>query len=242
MQTFVHSWVMADDAVLDDWSPLDPVQRESQISAIRSRVSGAPALARVLDLGCGDGSVVEALLPTGAAFLAVDCDASARKAARKRLRAAGQVRVVDADFANREHDGRWAGPFDLILCLGHTWMLMDDDAEAGETLAQIALQLRSGGSFLIDNFPAELWALVHAGDWQTGVSEDGSCQMILDAERGLIALRYDAEIDEQCESFKADDHLHRLWTMEQLARLAQAAGLQPPRVDAEHHLIWFDRP
>lgn len=196
---------------------------------------------RVLDLGCGDGSVIEQLIPTGAALLGVDHDPKARKAARKRLRGAAKVNIIDADFTDFRHASRWVGEFDLVMCLGHTWMLVSDDDLAADVLERVAASLVRGGSFVIDNFPGELWPLVESGDWQTGLSDDGSCQMILDAEQGLVALRYDDEIDEECEEFKSTDRLHRLWTTNELGALGDEAGFAPLRIDAEHHLIWFDR-
>lgn len=231
------------DAPLDDWSPLEPVQREAQISALRDWLQRTPqgANSRLLDLGCGDGSVIELLLPLLGAAVGVDHDARARKAARKRLRAASSVKIIDADFTDFRHSQRWAGEYDLALCLGHTWMLVWDEQDALDLLTRIASTLAPSGAFVIDNFPGELWPLVESGDWQTGLSEDGSCQMILDAAEGLVALRYDEEIDEECDEFKESDHLHRLWTMDELAALAGEAGFEPPRVDGEHHVIWFDR-
>ncbi len=232
------------DAPLDDWSPLEPVQREAQILALRAWLQHTPqrAKARLLDLGCGDGSVIEALLPDLAAATGVDYDPRARKAMRKRLRAASNAKIIDADFTDFRHAARWAGEYDLAICLGHTWMLVCDEQDAVDLLTRIAATLTPRGSFVIDNFPGELWALVESGDWQTGLSEDGSCQMILDAGEGLVALRYGEEIDEGCAEFKESDRLHRLWTMDELGALAGAAGFEPPRVDAAHHLIWFDRP
>jgi len=220
------------------------MQRESQILALRDWLKNTPqrAKARLLDLGCGDGSVVEALLPELAAATGVDHDPRARKAARARLRATSNVKIIDADFTDVRHAPRWGGEYDLAICLGHTWMLVCNEQEALDLLTRIADTLIPRGSFVIDNFPGELWALVESGDWQTGLSEDGSCQMILDAGGGLVALRYDDEIDEECEEFKETDRLHRLWTMDELAALASDAGFRPPRVDAAHHLIWFDRP
>lgn len=231
------------DAPLDDWSPLEPVQREAQISALRDWLQHLPprAKARLLDLGCGDGSVIEPLLPLVGAAVGIDHDAVARKAARQRLRTASNVKIIDADFTDFRHAPRWAGEYDLAICLGHTWMLVWHDQDAIDLLTRIASTLSSRGTFVIDNFPGELWPLIESGDWQTGLSEDGSCQMILDAAEGLVALRYDEEIDEECEEFKETDHLHRLWTMEELAALAGEAGLKPPRVDGEHYVIWFDR-
>ena len=234
---------MAAQPPLDDWSPLDPTQREAQVLALRQWLAGrrSERPARVLDLGCGDGSVIQALLEGRSTFVGLDCDARARKAARKRLRGQREVEIVDADFTDPEHHARWSGPFDLVLCLGHTWMLVLEDEVADDVFAQVAERLARGGAMVIDNFPDELWALVESGDWQTGLNEDGSCQMILDVPQRLIALRYDEEVDESCEVFRDGDRLHRLWTVEELALFSRAAGLEVPRHDAAHHLIWFDR-
>ncbi len=236
---------MAIDPPLDDWSPLDPTQRRAQVLGLRewlaNRRRPGDDPARVLDLGCGDGSVIEPLLGARRSFLGLDADARARKAARRRLRGRGDVEILDADFTDPEHAARWSGPFDLALCLGHTLMLVIDEGSARGLFERLAARLRAGGAFVIDDFPDELQALVACGAWQTGLSEDGSCQMILDAPRRLVALRYGPEIDESCPTFKAEDRLHRLWTLEELDALAAASGLRPSRRDAVHHLIWFDR-
>lgn len=236
---------MASHAPLDDWSPLDPTQRAAQVLGLREwlmqRERRDDLAPRVLDLGCGDGCVIESLLAGGGAFLGLDADARARRAARRRLRGRRHVEIIDADFLDPEHAARWPGPFDLALCLGHTLMLVIDDDEARGLFERLAARLRAGGAFAMDDFPDELQALVACGAWQTGLSEDGSCQMILDAARRLVALRYGEEIDESCETFRPGERLHRLWTMEELEALAGASGLRPPRRDPAHHLIWFDR-
>ncbi len=227
--------------------------RQSQISALRRWLQGRPTAARqVLDLGCGDGSVLEQLAPVSTRLVGVDLDPRARKEARQRLSKSSRpargrvsdgprVQIIDADFTDSRQASRIAGRFDLILCLGHTWMLVIDDDTAFDVLSRMHGILERGGALVIDNFPGELWSLVESGDWQTGLGEDGSCQMILDAQRGLIALRCGQEIDEACEQFKDSDTLHRLWRVEELAALAQRAGLRAPRIDEPHHLIWFDR-
>lgn len=222
--------------------------RQSQISALRRWLESRPAAARqVLDLGCGDGSVLEQLAPLSTRAVGVDVDPRARKAARQRLSRASRparghqrVQIIDADFTDSRQASRIPGRFDLILCLGHTWMLVTEDDTAAEVFSRMNGTLEDGGALVIDNFPGELWSLIESGDWQTGLSEDGSCQMILDAQRGLIALRCGDEIDEACEHFKDSDTLHRLWRTDELAALAQRAGFQPPRVEEAHHLIWFD--
>ena len=236
---------MATDAPLDDWSPLDPTQRQAQVLGLRQWLAGRThaenGSVRVLDLGCGDGSVIESLLERRRAFTGLDRDPRARKAARKRLRDRRRVEIIDADFTDPEHANRWTGPFDLALCLGHTMMLVLDEGVAQELFRRLAERLAPGGALVIDNFPDELSALIDSGDWQTGLNEDGSCQMILDAAKRLIALRFDDEVDEECEAFKAEDRLHRLWTMAELRALAASTGFKSPRLDASHHLIWFDR-
>lgn len=236
---------MAPHSPPDDWTPLDPTQRLAQVLGLRGwiarRTRSSQQAVRVLDLGCGDGSVIEALLDTGAAFVGLDRDARARRAARRRLRGRRRAGIIDADFTNPRHDARWKGPFDLVLCLGHTWMLVLDDGAAGDVFAAIARRLRPGGALVLDNFPDELQALVESGQWRTGLSEDRSCQMILDARRGLMALRCGGEIDETCEVFRPGDRLCRLWSMRELRALARSAGLHPPRADAAHHLLWFAR-
>lgn len=236
---------MAPHAPSDDWSPLDPTQRHAQVLGLRPwiarRLQSSREDVRVLDLGCGDGSVIAALLDTGASFVGLDRDTRARQAARRRLRGRRNAAIIDADFTDPRHHARWRGPFDLVLCLGHTWMLVLDDEAARDVFTWVAQRLRPGGNLVLDNFPDELWRLIESGQWRTGLSEDGSCQMILDERRGLVALRCGDEIDASCEIFSAGDRLCRLWTTQELRALARSSGLRAPRADAAHHLLWFAR-
>jgi len=103
---------------------------------------------RVLDLGCGTGRHVRALLDAG--FDAHGADVSADMLA--------QARACVGDDA-RLHAWRLgdpppatlpaAGPFDAITCLGNVWPQVIADADVAAAIAAIRDLLRPGGLLLV---------------------------------------------------------------------------------------------
>lgn len=231
----------------DDWAPLDEDQHQRQLAGL-SHMLPADRTARVLDLGCGSGRVLLPLAQMGCECVGIDNDIEAIRTIETNLtdiKTDVKVRLIHGDFTGSGVNNAIAdaGVFDLVLCLGNTWMLVTDPIIAIDTIGHIAGHLSLGsGRFVIDNFPGELWPLLTMGFWGSGISENNYMQLVWDDSDNVFCIRQFQNIDEgKSDEFKLNDRLNRLWTMGELRMLAHIAGLQQPVVDKASHLIYFDR-
>jgi len=238
-----------------DWIPFDPEHHRRQLVGLMNLLP-ADRAATILDLGCGSGRTLLPLATLGHHCLGIDNDPAALDACRAALDEAPddtQLKLLHFNFntkstSQNEIDQYWPreiidrAPFDLITCLGNTWMLVHDPAPATTLLRNIiAILSPEHGRFAIDNLPADLWPCLTSGDWQSGVSDDRESQIVWSPDDNVFALREGAEnVDLYYdESFKKDDRLHRLWTTGELRLLAAAANVPDPHIDEESHLITF---
>ncbi len=200
----------------DAWQPLEPARAAAQLAAIRTLL--APPPRRILDAGCGDGRLLAPLAADGHTMIGMDLDPAA-------LAACGAItdaHLVEGDY----RDGLPEENLDAVLCCGHTFMLHATRGEGTAVLATFAAALREGGAVILDDFPRELWAEVESGNWQTGISEDESWQMVW--EDPLLVLRRGDAIDPDMDRIGPDDRPMRLWRLEELAEAASEAGLSAP--------------
>ncbi|WP_019549333.1 class I SAM-dependent methyltransferase [Streptomyces sulphureus] len=74
---------------------------------------------RVLDIGCGDGLLMERLSPHVREVVGVDADPCALEVARERLSEVPNCQVVQGDFleATESGDAPWQPGFDTVLCV-----------------------------------------------------------------------------------------------------------------------------
>lgn len=237
-----------------DWTPLDPDLHRRQLSGLMNLLPADHA-ATILDLGCGSGRTLLPLATLGHHGVGVDNNPAALDACRAALDEAPddtRIKLLHFNFVTavqeEKENGNWPNeiidraPFDLITCLGNTWMLVHDPAHATTLLRNIISILDpEHGTFAIDNLPADLWPCLTSGNWQSGVSDDRESQIIWAPDDNVFALRVGAEnVDLYYdESFKKDDRLHRLWTIGELRLLAAAANGPDPHIDEESHLITF---
>jgi len=207
-------------------APLEPEEHAAQLAGLRRHLAGRSG--RVLDLGCGGGRTLLPLVTGGHQVVGVDADAGALAACRQRLVAAG------ADAAL--HRGDLADPrtwppgdgFDVVLCLGHTFMLLHEIDDAIACLAGARRRLAGGGVLLLDDLPGMLWPTVAAGDWPAGLAEDGSAQMTWAARDSVFAVRPREAIDGRNLEPGPGDQRCRLWTDGSLALAARLAGFSDP--------------
>lgn len=185
---------------------------------------------------------------------------------------AARVVLIEGRFADvLQPDGpltAFGAPrFDLVLCVGYTWMLFDDPLEAlrlvrrlqsmvghraedmrpatsGGTAEAPAVVDRSAGAgaptppvLLLDDIPAEFWPRLVDGDWISGVSDDGQSQLAWDRADNVFALRSGAAVDPDDDAPQPGETRFRLWTLGELRLLAAAAGVGEPRPDPHHHLL-----
>lgn len=96
-------------------------QRENALASVVPFVREAGALrdgARVLEIGCGHGGIVQAFAEAGANVTGIDLHGPSIDYARSRLApaiAAGDVRLLLSDVYDADPVGDLGGPFDLVV-------------------------------------------------------------------------------------------------------------------------------
>ena len=187
---------------------------------------------RVLDLGCGHGRTMLELASLGHDVLGVDADDECIDVCRAGARARGvDVRLQRLDFlADWPSD---EAAFDLVCCLGNTFMLVDTDEAATSLLQRCAACLAPGGMVVLDDLPGLFVPEVESGNWETGISEDGSLQLIWSDREDVFTVRSGEAVDPDQWSLRDDDVPLRLWRLDSLERVAAAAGLSAVRVDPD---------
>lgn len=116
---------------------------------IRIRAETVQALTRgrrfehALDIGCGDGSISQLVLPRCRALTALDISPAMLALARKKLPADAGIRFLNENFMDSPLD---EGAYDLVLCLG---VLAHVDAPE-EVIAKIGRVLKPGGILLLE--------------------------------------------------------------------------------------------
>jgi len=224
---------------LDAQQPHDEAQSRAQITGLLRLLDPAPK--RVLDLGCGLGRVLVPLAAAGHEPLGVDCNAEALRLCLARLEEKGcAADLMKGDF--REAGPLPAGPFDAVLCLGNTFMTIADVDEAVELLIRVRRVLSVGGTFIIDDCPRDFWPELTEGNWLSGLSEDGSSQLVWEAGDAVFTLRCGGEVDPDNWHVGPGEPRYRLWSDGALRLAARAAGLSAPRRLDEVPLLVMRRP
>jgi SAM-dependent methyltransferase len=173
-------------------------------------------------------------------MIGIDEDPAAFAAARHRLSEKGlDAPLIRADFLA----GMQETPHGLaaVLCLGNTFMCVADVRVAAALLREIHRALAPGGLFVIDDFPFECWREIADGNWQEGVSEDGTQQIVFVPGDAAIALRQGGGVDPKNWNIRAGERLLRLWSMGDLELLALTAGMSRPRRLERAGVICFTR-
>lgn len=227
---------MHDEPATSDWLPLDPEDHAAQLAAVFLLAQGPPRAARILDIGAGTGRVAHPLAQRGHQVVALDNN----DAAMEHL-AGENITPVLGDALSPALDLASLGPFDGALCLGHTFMLFHDVAQALHLMRRVRSALRpsGGGWFAIDNFAEQVWRDIADGDWQTGLSEDDQWQFIWSGNDNTAVIRHGDQVRPHDWDIGPDDRLLRLWTPGELALLAASAGFGPPRADHTGALLVF---
>lgn len=222
----------------DETQPHDPPRSQAQIDGLLHRLGPEPK--DVLDLGCGDGRVLVPLARAGHRLTGIDRRHDLLERCRARLSEIDRAaELIEADFLEA-----WpplAGGFDAVCCLGNTLMTVADVDQAVDLLTRAARALKDGGAFITDDCPQEFWPELTGGNWQSGLSPDGTMQMVWEPDDAVFALRRGAEIDLDCERPRSTDTRLRLWSAGALRLACRVAGLSAPRHLPEAGLLVMGR-
>jgi len=223
---------------LSEDEPFAPARSAAQIEALKRLL--APPSKRVLDLGCGSGRVLVPLAAAGHRVTGVDRDEQALACCRQSLDEVGSsADLVQSDFlAGFAAAG---SAFDAVLCLGNTFLTIADVDAAVGLLARVSGALREGGWFAMDDCPADFWPEVTAGNWQNGVSEDGTMQLVWAESDAVFVLRVGEAVDPSRWDVHEGDRRLRLWTDGALRLAARVGGLSAPERLPEAHLLVMRR-
>jgi SAM-dependent methyltransferase len=235
----------------DDYCPLDDDTSAMQIEALLDHCADLDGW--IIDLGCGDGRTAVPLAAAGARVLAIDHDPAALDALRSNASSQplrGELITLELKLGELTPEriaAHTAGPIGAALCLGHTFMLLDEPLEALRLLRTLRACMADGAFLAIDDFPVDLWYEVSEGNWQAGIAEmeaqDGSgselWQMVWKPGEPVIALRRGEEVDPDEIEILPTDRLHRIYSMGELRLLAACAGFAPPERLPESGLIVF---
>ncbi len=219
---------------LDDEHPHEEEHCIAQIEGVIELLSPDPK--RVLDLGCGAGRLVVPLAERGHEITGLDRDAEALARCKAALNDSGcSADLHQANFCDDE--ALPAGPFDAVLCLGNTLMTVAEVELAASLMNRISAMLTGDGVFLIDDCPADFWPEVIEGNWQSGISDDGSSQLVWDSSDAVFTLRVGESVDPDNWRIGSDEQRFRLWTDGALALACSIGGLSAPRRLAEARLL-----
>jgi SAM-dependent methyltransferase len=179
---------------------------------------------RVLDLGCGTGHAIEALVERG--YEVVGCDLSPA------MIAAARERHPDADL--RVADMRSLpdlGRFDLVLCLDDAVNYLLDEQELGDALSSIRSALADTGLLIFDVNTSLAYETAFARDrvvsdqdrvlaWRGGGLDDR--RRIASATIEI----FNALPEEGTWTREQSVHVQRYWRDAELAELIAAAGMR----------------
>ncbi len=125
----------------------DPDFRRAQIDFLVSIFESTPG--PLLDLGCGPGAHLTALVAAGYEVVGVDIDAAMLQVARCKL---ATTRLVRADMRKLPFARPSQGIFTGALCLESPLAYLLDDADLLTALKSIHGVLRPGGRLIVDVF------------------------------------------------------------------------------------------
>ncbi|MFW5829022.1 MAG: class I SAM-dependent methyltransferase [Planctomycetota bacterium] len=192
----------------------------------------------VLDIGCGTGRHVRALLHAGIEAEGIDLDPRMLARARETDPEAPTHRYRLGDAAESLPGERYRA----LLVLNRSLVCFHSHRLAWGLFQQAARALRPGGVLLIDNCCTFLWDQVRDGCFADGLSEDGSQQLFFLPGENRFVWRHDQAVDPDCWTVREDDRIYRLWSLGEVALAAAGAGLTVTCAKPDEALIVCRRP
>jgi SAM-dependent methyltransferase len=200
-----------------------------ELPALERFLSGQGAR-RVLDAACGTGRHAIALAGHGYEVTAADLSAAMVARARENAAAAGvEVPFVQAGLG--ELAAAIPGPFDAVLCLGHSLPHLLSAAAVAAALGDFATLLRPGGLLLLQNRNDERLLAQGQRILPLSVHREGEEEWLflrfldLDAQRisfHMVTLHRDAAGWQQ----RTSTTTHRPLSRAELEAALQEAGFQ----------------
>ena len=179
--------------------------------------------ARVLDLACGHGRHAIALAQRGLVVTGQDLNADyLRRAHEDAERAGVEIETVHGDM----RDIPFTSEFDAVINMFTAFGYFDSEDEDVRVLKGIANSLKEGGQLLLDTINRE-WVLANyvQNDWHT--DDDGNT-FLEHREFDLVTGRNRVTFSiVTADGTRRDSPGHdvRLYTLTELVRLLEAAGL-----------------
>jgi 2-polyprenyl-6-hydroxyphenyl methylase/3-demethylubiquinone-9 3-methyltransferase len=187
----------------------------AELEFVRKTLLGA---GRVLEIGCGDGRLLESLRDLGCEWVGVDLMESYLRFAR----ASRQVASGTGFAAGRAGQLPFAdASFDAVLCAQNTLGLLGD--EKLPTLREAARVTRPAGSLLFVVYSE--FSVVPRIEWYTQMREQGMMAALDWTRSGPELL------------FTEDGHASECFRRERLEKLFSDAGLEP-RLERVGEIYW----
>lgn len=199
-----------------------------------------PAGCRVLEIGAGTGRATQFLARTAARVVAFDLAPEMIAVARRRFASQSHVSCLVADLRTLELAER----FDLIAAVDDPFVHLTKKEDRERAFARAAGYLAPDGRFLLDAawFPperrrrAQTGGLVEEREGGGGLAVRELWQC--DASRSCTT-RFEYRVDGRLEA--GASFPSRLWSLDELAERAQAAGLEITRTWGDFDRRPWDR-
>ena len=206
-------------------------------------ISGCKDRRRIVEIGCGTGRVLAALVNAGYQVTGVDISDEMLRMAEAKLRNRiidGTVRLINHNFVNAP----MIEGFDCALVTFYTFNYLLEEQDQRSFLANLERSMADGGVFIADLFfPAALVSPETTGRWKESVMESEVMTVRVRDRRemvGSIERREQVYIEHGQE--QAITTLRRFVTKQQMEKLLQEAGFRSIRfvdrydIDTVHEL------
>ena len=200
---------------------------------------------RVLEPACGTGLYMECLGKAGYTVIGYDLAPPMVEFTRERIRREGledKVTVVEGDMRSITFPDKFDAAVNQINSIGY----LKTDEDIISHFKVTADSLNEGGVYIVeftikcDDFERE-----HKGDETWTMERDGvTCTATwrpvrYDLENKIRHVDFSMHVDDNGKSYDvAETHELRLWTQEDIERLAKAGGLEiAAKIDGEYNVI-----